>query len=67
MNLFISGSLIFMAQETKKKDEQEIFTLYLTDGSFPIITCKVSLKKSKSKTKYDVKSEFENIKMDMIQ
>jgi hypothetical protein len=56
-----------MAQETKKKDEQEIFTLYLTDGSFPIITCKVSLKKSKSKTKYDVKSEFENIKMDMIQ
>jgi hypothetical protein len=67
INLFISGSLIFMTQETNEKDKQEVFTLYQTDGSFPIISLKVSLNKSKSKKKYDIKSELENIKMDMIQ
>jgi hypothetical protein len=51
----------------KKKDEKEIFTLYKTDGSFPIITCKISLKKSRTKKKYDVNSELENTKMDMVQ
>ena len=56
-----------MTQETNEKDKQEVFTLYQTDGSFPIISLKVSLNKSKSKKKYDIKSELENIKMDMIQ
>ena len=56
-----------MTPEIKKKDKQEVFTLYQTDGSFPIISLKVSLNKSKSKKKYDIKSELENIKMDMIQ
>ncbi|MGA2675375.1 MAG: hypothetical protein ABSE83_00585 [Methanobacterium sp.] len=56
-----------MTPEIKKKDKQEVFTLYQTDGSFPIITCKINLKKSKSKKKYDAESELENTKMDMIQ
>ena len=67
MNLFISVSLIFMVSEIKKKDEQLIFTLYQNDGSFPIITCKVTLNKSKSKKEYNVKSELEDTKMDMIE
>jgi hypothetical protein len=67
IELVYSGSLIFMTHETKKKDEQEIFTLYQTNGNFPIITCKVTLKKSKLKKKYDAESELENTKMDMIQ
>ncbi len=56
-----------MPTEKKKKDEKEIFTLYQTDGSFPITTCKISLKKRRSKKKYDAETELENTKMDMIQ
>ncbi|MGP8024867.1 MAG: hypothetical protein ACLPHE_12705 [Methanobacterium sp.] len=56
-----------MTPETKKNDKQEVFSLYQTDGSFHIITCKITVKKSKSKKKYDAKSELENTKMDMIQ
>ena len=63
----ISGSLIFMTPEKKKKNEKELFTLYQNDGSFPITTCKISLKKPRSKKKYDAKTELENTKMDMIQ
>jgi hypothetical protein len=56
-----------MTPEKKKKNEKELFTLYQTDGSFPITTCKISLKKPRSKKKYDAETELENTIMDMIQ
>jgi hypothetical protein len=56
-----------MTPEKKKKNEKELFTLYQNDGSFPITTCKISLKKPRSKKKYDAETELENTKMDMIQ
>jgi len=56
-----------MTQKKMKKDEEPIFTLYQNDGSFPEMTSKVTLKKSRSKKKRDVKSELENTRMDMIQ
>ena len=59
--------VIFMAQKKKKNDEKHIFTLYLNDGSFPEMTSKVTLKKSRPKKKRDVKQELENTRMDMIQ
>lgn len=57
----------FMAQKKRKKDEEPIFTLNTNDGSFPKTTSKVTIKKSVSKKKHDVKHELENTRMDMIQ
>lgn len=59
--------MIFMVQKKKKRDEKENFTLYPTDGSFPEVTCKITIKKSKTKRKHNVKDELDNTRMDMIQ
>lgn len=51
----------------KKRDEKENLTLYPTDGSFPDVTCKITIKKSETKRKTNVKDELENTQMDMMQ
>jgi len=59
--------MIFMSRKKKKGNDNEIFTLYPTDGSFPEISSKITIKKSRRKKKHDVKAELDNARMDMIQ
>ena len=60
------GRMNLMSKK-KKRDEKESFTLYPTDGSFPDVTCKITIKKSKTKRKINVKDELEDTQMDMMQ
>jgi hypothetical protein len=58
-----------MARKKKKTDEEvQVFKFYQLDGSFPELTSKVIIKKSKkARKKRNVKNELENTIMDMIQ
>ncbi len=58
-----------MAKKKKKLEEEgQVFKLFPSDGSFPELTSRATIKKSKkNKKKRDVELELRNTQMDMIQ
>ncbi|HTX61194.1 MAG TPA: hypothetical protein VMC48_02690 [Methanobacterium sp.] len=56
-----------MAQKRDPEDDEEVFSLHPSDGSFNIKPARISMKKRKTKKKRDVEAELQNTKMDMIQ
>lgn len=62
----IMGKITMTSRDDQGNDKDD-FTLHPNDGSFTIKPRKISLKKSKSKKKKDVKAELDNTRMDMIQ
>lgn len=55
-----------MASQDDQEDDEDVFTLHPSDGSFTIKPRKISLKKSRGKKKRNVKTELDNTRMDMI-
>lgn len=58
--------MIIMASQDDQEDDEDVFTLHPSDGSFTIKPRKISLKKSRGKKKRNVKTELDNTRMDMI-
>ena len=61
--------LINMAKKKKNaEEERQVFILFPSDGSFPELTSKATIKKSnKNKKKRDVELDLRNTQMDMIE
>ena len=56
-----------MPQKNNKGNDKDNKTFHPNDSSFIIKPRRISVKKSKKKKKKDVKTELDNVRMDMMQ